>query len=504
MNPNAINSVVIVGGGTAGWMTAASLAHAFAHLPISFTLIESSEIGTVGVGEATIPTIREFYQALGISDIEIMRATNATCKLGIEFKDWHTIGNSFFHPFALYGQSVRGVPFHQYWLKLRQAGYNADISEFSLGVMLAKNEKFTFPSENPPSSMSVFDWALHFDASLFANFLRDFSLAKGVKRIDDKIINVNVRAQDGFIESVQLEKNQTIAADLFIDCSGFQGLLIEGALKTGYEDWSQWLLCDRAVAAQSEVSGDPLPYTIAAAESAGWRWQIPLQHRAGNGHVYSSKHISDEQARDTLLKHISGKLLTDPRIIKFTPGRRHKAWNKNCIAVGLAAGFLEPLESTSIALIELAIDKIKIFFPDKSFNEAAIHEFNDRTRVEYERVRDFVIFHYKATARTDSDFWNYCRTMSVPAELDYKNRLFKNRGHMLKYPYEVFQQPSWIAIYNGYDYWPETYDPLADYFDNDYLKGVFDEMRKSVRDAVKQVPVHAEFIRSLQVNSSSR
>lgn len=499
MSANHIGNVVIVGGGTAGWMTAASLSHAFAHLPISFTLIESSEIGTVGVGEATIPTIREFYQALGISDIEIMRATNATCKLGIEFKDWHTVGTSFFHPFALYGQAVRGVPFHHYWMKLRQAGYTADISEFSLGVMLAKNEKFTFPSENPPSSMSVFDWALHFDASLFARFLRDFSVKNGVKRIDDKVINVNLRANDGFIESLTLEKNKTITADLFIDCSGFQGLLIEGALKTGYEDWSQWLLCDRAVAAQSEAMEKPLPYTISTAESAGWRWKIPLQHRAGNGYVYSSNHISDDQAIDVLRKHISGKLLNDPRVIKFTPGRRNKAWNKNCIAVGLSSGFLEPLESTSIALIELAIDKIKLFFPDKSFNEDVIQEFNDRTRIEYERVRDFVIFHYKATARTDSEFWNYCRNMPVPAELDYKNRLFKARGHLIKYPYEIFQQPSWIAIYRGYEYLPEAYDPQADYFDNTYLKSVFDEMRKSVRDSVNQAPTHAEFIQSIKV-----
>lgn len=499
MPANPINSVVIVGGGTAGWMTAASLAHAFSHLPISFTLIESSEIGTVGVGEATIPSIREFYRALDISDIDIMRATNATCKLGIEFKDWHSIGHSFFHPFALYGQTVRGVEFHQYWMKLRQAGYTADISEFSLGVMLAQAGKFTFPSQNPPSSMSVFDWALHFDASLFAKFLRDFSIKKGVKRIDDKVVNVNLRANDGFIESVTLEKNETISADLFIDCSGFQGLLIEGALNTGYEDWSQWLLCDRAVAVQSESVEIPLPYTISTAESAGWRWKIPLQHRAGNGHVYSSHHMSDDQAIDILRRNVQGKLLNDPRILKFTPGRRKQAWSKNCIAVGLSSGFLEPLESTSIALIELAIEKIKTFFPDKKFNEDLIHEFNERTRIEYERVRDFVIFHYKATARTDSEFWNYCRNMPVPEELDYKNRLFKARGHLVKYPYEIFQQPSWIAIYRGYDYLPEAYDPQADYFDNAYLQTIFDEMRKSVRHSVNQAPTHAEFIQSIKV-----
>ncbi len=497
MPMNHVNRVVIVGGGTAGWMTAASLSHHFGHLPISFTVVESSEIGTVGVGEATIPSIREFYQVLGISDIEIMRATKATCKLGIEFRDWYKKGSAFFHPFALYGQAVKGVPFHHYWLKMKQAGYSADISEFSLGVMLAKQNKFTFPSENPPSSMSVFDWALHFDASLFANFLRDFSVSKGVTRIDDKVIGVNLRAHDGFIESLQLEKNSIVEGDLFIDCSGFQALLIEGALKTGYEDWSQWLLCDRAVAMQSETHEAPAPYTVSTAEAAGWRWRIPLQHRSGNGHVYSSHHMSDDEASNILLQHTPGRPLTNPRVIKFLPGRRKQAWNKNCIAIGLSSGFLEPLESTSIALIELGIEKIRQFFPDKNFNLDIVNEFNERTRIEYERVRDFIIFHYKASARDDSEFWNYCRNMAVPEELAYKNRLFKARGHLLKYPYEIFQQPSWIAIYTGNQYLPDTYDPIVDQFDHDYLATVFDEMRKSVRATVAEMPTHAEFIRSI-------
>jgi tryptophan halogenase len=494
---NHVNKVVIVGGGTAGWMTAASLSHHFGHLPISFTVVESSEIGTVGVGEATIPSIREFYRVLGISDIDIMRATKATCKLGIEFRDWYKKGSAFFHPFALYGQAVKGIPFHHYWLKMKQAGYSADFSEFSLGVMLAKNNKFTFPAENPPSSMSVFDWALHFDAGLFAKFLRDFSVAKGVSLIDDKIVGVNLRHHDGFIESLQLEKNAPLDGDLFIDCSGFQALLIEDALKTGYEDWSRWLLCDRAVALQSESHDTPPPYTISTAEVAGWRWQIPLQHRAGNGHVYSSHHMSDDEAANILLQHTLGCPLAHPRTIKFMPGRRKKAWNKNCIAIGLSSGFLEPLESTSIALIELGIEKIRQFFPDKSFNPDVIAEFNERTRVEYERVRDFIIFHYKASARDDSEFWNYCRNMDVPEELAYKNRLFKARGHLVKYPYEIFQQPSWVAIYTGNHYLPETYDPIADQFNCEYLASVFDEMRGAVRTTVAQMPSHEEFIRSL-------
>ena len=497
MKSACIDSVVILGGGTSGWMVAASLAHAFAHLPIKFTVIESSEIGSVGVGEATIPTIREFYHKLGLNDLDVMRATNATCKLGIEFRDWNRLGHSFFHPFAVYGQTVNGVDFHHYWMKLRQSGYSASIDEFSLGVMLAKSEKFSFPSENPPSSMSVFDWALHFDASLFANLLRDFSLKKNVRRIDDKVINVNLRAQDGFIESLDLENNGTIQGDLFIDCSGFQGLLIEGALKTGYEDWSHWLLCDSAIAVQSETQEAPPPYTISTAEAAGWRWQIPLQHRMGNGHVYSSAHMSDQQATDLLVNNTRGKLLNNPRVIRFTPGRRKKAWNKNCIAVGLSSGFLEPLESTSIALIELAIDKIRLFFPDQSFNEDVIREFNERTQAEYERVRDFVIFHYKASSRDDSEFWRYCRAMTVPETLAYKNRLFKHRGHLVKYPYEIFQAPSWMAIYSGYDYLPEAYDPLADHFDTHYLRTVFDEMRRSVREAVNLAPAHAHFIQSI-------
>ncbi|OYX89020.1 MAG: tryptophan halogenase, partial [Caulobacter sp. 35-67-4] len=322
-------------------MAAASLQRHFQGSPLKITLIESSEIGTIGVGEATIPTIRNFYQNLGLSDLDVMRATGATCKLGIRFNDWLKPGSSFLHPFGLFGQDLRGVPFHHYWLRLKALGDESEIGEYSLGASLDKGGKFTQPSRNPPSSLSVFDWAL------------------GVKRIDARITRVNLRPEDGFIASVDLDTGATVEGELFIDCSGFRGLLIEEALHTGYEDWSPWLLCDRALAVQSEGSGEPPPYTDVSAQTAGWRWRIPLQHRYGNGYVYSSRHISDDDAMAELKGAVPDPLLHEPRQIRFTPGRRLKAWNKNCVALGLAAGFLEPLESTSIALIETGIEKIK-------------------------------------------------------------------------------------------------------------------------------------------------
>ncbi|WP_188150317.1 tryptophan halogenase family protein [Teredinibacter waterburyi] len=491
---NLVKKVVIVGGGTAGWMTAAYLIKFLAKSDVSITVVESSDIGSVGVGEATIPTIREFYGALGMKDQDVMKATNATFKLGIEFQNWFKPNHSFFHPFAQYGQSVNGVNFHHYWNKMRQHGYEGELSEFSLGVMLAKNGKFTFPAKNPPSPMSVFDWALHFDAGLFAKMLKEYSLERGVTLIDDKITNVNLRENDGFIDTLELENEGVVSGELFIDCSGFQALLIEGALKTGYEDWSEWLLCDRAVAVQSESASEPLPYTISAAEGAGWRWQIPLQHRDGNGHVYSSTHMSDDEATQILLDNVKGSPISEPKSFKFTPGRRVQAWNKNCIAVGLSSGFLEPLESTSIALIELAIQKIRLFFPDQTFDKDVIAEFNDRTKMEYERVRDFVIYHYKANRRGDTDFWRHCESMDIPETLAYKNRLFEKRGHLVKSPYEIFQLPSWLAIYTGNNVQPTGYDTMVDSFGIDYLKNVFDQMRKSVADSVAQAPTHAEFL----------
>ena len=382
-----IRSVVIVGGGTAGWMAAASLQQHFLNTSLKITLIESSTIDTVGVGEATIPTIRRFYHDLGMSDEEVLRATQGTCKLGIQFNDWHSPGSSFIHPFGLFGQDVRNIGFHHYWLKLRQRGDTTPIGAYSLGASLAQHNKFTFPSTTTSSPLSVFDWALHFDASLFAKHMRAFATSRGCRHIDALITGVKQRAEDGFIESVELDSGEAIEGDLFIDCSGFRSLLLDQALNVGYEDWSQWLFCDSAVVAQTKNVGAPSPYTKVSARDAGWQWRIPLRSRTGNGHVYSSRFISDKEAEEALTSSVEGELLTEPRKLTFRPGRRSQSWHKNCIALGLSSGFLEPLESTSIALIETGIERIKQLFPDRRFEQSLIDEFNEVSALEYERVR---------------------------------------------------------------------------------------------------------------------
>lgn len=493
MENNNIQSIVIVGGGTAGWMTASSLQQHFKHL-VNITLIESSAISTIGVGEATIPSIRRFYYNLGLDDLEVMRATRGSCKLGIQFEGWGKPGTSFIHPFALFGQDLHGVGFHHFWLKMREMGYAGDLSDYSLGISLAKAHKFNIPVPKPASSLSIFDWALHFDAGLFAKYLRDFSIARGTEHIDATITSVNLNSQNGFIESLTLADGRQVKGDLFIDCSGFRGLLIEEALHTGYDSWSKWLWCDSAYAVQSKSVTSPAPYTRVTARPAGWQWLIPLQHRDGNGHVYSSRYMDDDQAKKILLDSIKGELIGEPKKISFTPGRRLKAWNKNCIAVGLAAGFLEPLESTSIALIETGIEKIKMLFPDKSFNPALIDEFNEMTLEEFERVRDFVILHYKLNERKGERFWDECRDVEIPDSLHKKMEMFKTRGHFIRYRWEMFQPASWLAIYSGFNYFPKNYDMAVDTYNEDYLKESFSQMRKSIQALVNDSLSHEEFL----------
>ena len=492
-----VRSVVIVGGGTAGWMAAASLQQHFSNTPISITLIESSEIETVGVGEATIPTIRRFYQNLGMTDEDVLRATQGTCKLGIQFNDWHSPGSSFIHPFGLFGQDVRNIGFHHYWLKMREQGDDTPIGKYSLGASLARNGKFIFPSPKPASSMSVFDWALHFDASLFAVLMRNYATSKGCKHIDAMVTGVSQRAEDGFIESLQLDSGETINGDLFIDCSGFNSLLLHKTLGVGYEDWSHWLFCDSACVTQSENVGAPTPYTQVNAREAGWQWRIPLHSRTGNGHVYSSRYISDQEAQDTLTRNVEGKLLTEPRKLSFTPGRRAQSWHKNCIALGLSSGFLEPLESTSIALIETGIERIKMLFPDRRFDQACIDEFNEVSALEYERVRDFIILHYKASAREDTEFWRDCSAMDIPETLQKKIALFKSRGYFLRYRWEMFHPASWLAIYTGFNILPESYDPGVDSLDTRYVSESLAAMKASLQKVVNETPSHQDFLDGL-------
>jgi len=490
----AIKDIIIVGGGTSGWMTAATLSQQFKDTPVTVTLIESSAMGTIGVGEATIPTLRRFYTKLGFTDIEVLKATNATCKLGIEFKGWSGDENSFIHPFGLYGQEVNHVPFHHYFTKLRQSGDTSPFSDYSLGVKLAQNKKFTQPKITPQNQLEIFDWALHFDAGLFAKLMRDYSISNGVKLIDCKVEQANLNKITGDIDSLQMESGLTLSADLFIDCSGFSALLIEKSLKTGYEDWSQYLVCDTAVAVQSELVGDPVPYTISHAQKAGWQWQIPLQNRMGNGIVFSHEFVNKDEAIASMLKNIAGKLLNEPRSISFTPGRRKKAWNKNCIAVGLASGFLEPLESTSIALVETAIEKISSFLAEAEYSQEDADKFNYAIALEYERVRDFIILHYKLNGRTDSPMWQHCRELAIPQTLTDKIAAFKNKGDIIRYPWEMFGKDSWLAIFDGLNYNAESYDKSIDKFSLDLLSSELEKMRNGIKNHVDNSQTHRDFL----------
>ena len=490
-----VKKIVIVGGGTSGWMTAATLSNQFKNKAVDITLIESSAMGTIGVGEATIPTLRRFYSKLGFSDIDILTATNATCKLGIEFKGWSGDDSSFIHPFGLFGQEVNHIPFHHYFNKLKQNGDATPFSDYSLGVNLAKNNKFFQPSTKPKNQLEIFDWALHFDAGLFGNLMRDYSVANGVKVIDSKIYQVDLAKDDGAIECLHLENGETVIGDLYIDCSGFKGLLIEQAMKTGYDDWSHYLVCDTAVAVQSELVGDPIARTVSHAQKAGWQWQIPLQTRMGNGIVYSSQFFNEDEAISAMLSNIKGKTTQEPRSFSFTPGRRKKAWNRNCIAVGLASGFLEPLESTSIALVETAIEKIASFLEDLEYSQEEADKFNDAMGQEYERVRDFIILHYKLNGRTDSPMWQHCRDLAIPQTLTDKINAFKTNGEQLRLPWEIFGNDSWLAIYNGLNYTPSSYDRRIDKYSNEFLSEQLTQMRNGIENTVNNAQTHADFLR---------
>lgn len=491
-NPDALQNIVIAGGGTAGWMTAAALANTMGgHCTI--TLVESAEIGTVGVGEATIPHIQLFNEMLGVDENEFMRKTQATFKLGIEFVNWKQVGESYLHPFGVYGDDINAVPFHHYWLKLSNAGLAPALEAFSLTTLAAYSNKFMRPIAIQDSPLSKLNYAFQFDAGLYAAFLRDYSDARGVKRIEGKIAQVHLR-DDGFIESLQLETGETIDGDLFIDCTGFRGLLIEQALHTGYEDWSHWLPCDRALAVPSGNTGELTPYTRATAHTAGWQWRIPLQHRTGNGHVYASRFMSDDEACAILLNNLDGEALAEPKPLRFVTGKRKKMWNKNCVAIGLASGFMEPLESTSIHLIQTAIARLISLFPTRAFHQAEIDLYNQRTDYEYERIRDFLILHYKATERSDSAFWNHCKAMEVPEYLKEKIALYQNSGRIYRESDELFSVPSWLAVFEGQGIRACGYHPLVDTFSVEELQSRFADYRKILRKCASLMPMHSDYI----------
>lgn len=490
----AIKKIVIVGGGTAGWMSAASLAKYADGKELNITLIESSTIGTVGVGEATIPNIVDFNRNLGINEIELIKATQASFKLGIQFEDWANIDTQFFHPFADYGVQINNIDFHHYINKVKNSGKEVDIEDYCFPAALANHGKFAQPHPNPPTPLADYQYAYHFDAGLYANFLADFSLKLGVNRVDAFVKQVNKNDNDGFIQSVTLDNGEVIEGDLFIDCSGFKGLLIQEALDTGYDDWSHWLICDKALAVQTKLSGEPTPYTRSIAKSNGWQWRIPLQHRMGNGYIYSSKFESDEAAEQVLLSSIEGKGINKVRKFSFKAGRRKQVWNKNCVAVGLSSGFLEPLESTSISLIQSVISKLLNFFPDKSFNQFDIDEVNRLHNSEVEHVRDFLILHYKLSQRTDSKFWQHCQTMEIPETLHHKMKLFESRGHIIERENESFEPASWLTMYNAFDVTPKRYDPRVDNMPLDIIEKNLQQMKQSIEQAALQANSHQMFI----------
>ncbi len=494
MDDSRIRSIAIVGGGTAGWMAAASLARFVGPMGCRIVLVESEEIGTIGVGEATIPPIIDFIRTLGIDENELVRRTKATFKLGIEFRDWTRPGHSYFHPFGRTGFEMEAVPFHAHWLRLRAEGKAGPLEDYSLMAVAARRGKFMRPVRAPNSPLEQITYALHFDATLFARFLRGFAEERGVVRLEGKVCDVGLRASDGFIETLTLEDGRTIEADLFIDCSGFRGLLIEQALETGYDDWRQWLPCDRAAAVPCQRTGPPPSHTLVTAREAGWQWRIPLQHRVGNGYVYCSDFVGDEQAREVLLANLEGSALADPLMLRFTTGRRRKFWNRNCVALGLSAGFLEPLESTSIHLVQRGIALLLLMFPDRHFEPADSDRYNRMLAFEFERVRDFLLLHYATTERQQGDLWRHCRTIEKPPSLQEKIDLFSGYGRILREESELFPVQSWLYVMLGQNLAPRGHDPMADALDMATAQATLDELREVVRRCAEAMPLHQKFI----------
>ncbi|MFD1035055.1 tryptophan halogenase family protein [Sphingomonas hankookensis] len=494
-NAGQIASVCIVGGGTAGWMTAAALANRLAGLGVAIRLVESAEIGTVGVGEATLPHIRAFNTTLGIAEPELMRATEATYKLGIEFCDWGRIGDRYIHPFGNYGPSDDGIPFYHQWLRLRALGDPGRLDDYSYPVIAAEANRFRHPAATPGRVESSFGYAYQFDASLYAAFLRRYAEARGVERVEGKVVDVALDGERGDVRHATLEDGRTLAAELFVDCSGFRGLLIGQALGSGYDDWSRWLPCNRAVAVPTDSKGPLGPYTRATARTAGWQWRIPLQHRVGNGHVYCSDFISDDDAEAQLVANLDAPMQADPRRLRFTTGRRQDFWKRNVVAIGLSSGFLEPLESTSIHLIQDGITELLALFPTRAFDAGDIGEYNRRMALHFERVRDFLLLHYVATQRDDSPMWRHFRALTLPDSLRHKIDAWLSRGYVVPYEFGLFLPPSWVAVMLGQGLVPRGHDPRVRASDDAVLAARAATLRAEVAAAVQATPDHADYIR---------
>ncbi len=486
MQNHQVKKVVIAGGGTAGWVAAAALSKKLGPF-IDVVLVESDQIGTVGVGEATIPPMRIFHSLLGIDEQEFMRATEAVFKLGISFKNWGQIGDHYLHPFGTTGQGSYLADFQHFWLHGKSRGIEHDFDQYSLEIQAAKANKFA------TSKTGAINFAYHLDATRYAQFLRTFSEKNGATRIEGKIQHVHQHA-NGDISGLQLESGELIEGDLFIDCTGFRGLLIDQTLKTDYEDWSHWLPCDSAIAVQTESVVPPVPYVTCTAHHAGWQWHIPLQHRVGNGNVFCSQFMSDDDAKQHLLNNIEGKVLTDPRVIKYKTGRRKQFWNKNCIALGLSSGFVEPLESTSIYLFMNGIVRLMRMFPFHGITQSAMDEYNQQSIAELENVRDFIILHYHVTQREDSEFWRYCKNMSIPDTLSHRIELFKHNALAFQDERELFRLESWTHVMLGQGIKPESYHPMFSTMSDEELMAHLGHIRSSITNAVSKLPPHATFV----------
>ena len=497
MQNEPIKDIVIVGGGTAGWMTAAALSTVL-NGRYNIRLVESDEIGIVGVGEATIPMIQRFNRVVGIDENEFMRETMGSFKLGIEFVNWGKLGDRYMHGFGRLGQDLATVPFDQYWHKMRRLGKAAPLGEYSITRMAANANRF-MPArfDVPNSPLRDITYAYHFDASLYAKYLRKLSESRGVIRIEGKIKRATVREPDGHIDAVELENGTRVEGELFIDCSGFRGLLIEQTLETGYEDWTRWLPADRALAVPCESAPAITPYTRSTAHTAGWQWRIPLQHRTGNGHVYCSRFISDDEAAATLLANLDGKALADPRLIKFQTGMRKLAWNRNVVALGLASGFLEPLESTSIHLIQSGIQRLIDFFPDRGWSAVDRDEYNRQSRFDYERIRDFIILHYHLNQRTDAPYWVECANMAIPDSLRHKMDMYRAHGRVVRVDNELFSEVGWVQVFEGQNMPLDSYHPLVDTQAEEDIAEYLESVRDVIAKCVGVMPTHDEYIRKM-------
>ena len=492
MTENRIRDVVIVGGGTAGWMAAAALSATMGD-QLRIRLVESDQIGTVGVGEATIPAIRLFNALVGFDENAFLRATQGTFKLGIEFQGWGLADESYMHGFGQIGQSLDLIEFWQYWLRGRGEGVAAPLGDYSFNQQAARLGRFGRMARIPGSDLDGISHAFHFDAALYARFLRGIAQGNGVTRTEGRITAVERDRESGHVRAVTLENGEAVAGELFLDCSGFGGLLIEGELATGFDDWTHWLPCDRAIAVPTRDAGPPRPYTQAIARPAGWQWRIPLQHRTGNGHVFCSQFTSEDEARALLLANLEGEPLAEPRTLRFAAGMRRKAWNANVVALGLASGFLEPLESTSIHLIQNGIARLISHFPDRGFRQANVDAYNRRIAWDYERIRDFIILHYHANQR-DEPFWRRCREMDIPATLRDKIELFRATGRIFREQEELFVEVGWFQVLTGQNIVPETWHPLADVLTREELAQFLQDIRSIVAANAARLPLHADFI----------